>query len=164
MIHPAAVPIFRDSSPRGVQYSQAANLIRRELPLLFPVSRACPDNGHEKSTETTMMKSLFAGATALALIAGAAVAQQSYDSSTTRTTTVTAPVPVAPPETTTTTVQRTVQPQVIVPPAASTYREEHVTTENGQTVEHTVRSNTETPYGSRTTTYSQTTTKSDGDQ
>jgi hypothetical protein len=108
-----------------------------------------------------MMKSLFAGATALALVAGAAVAQQSYDSSTTRTTTVTAPV--APAETTTTTVQRTVQPQVIAPAQVSTSREEHVTTENGQTVEHSVRSSTETPYGSRTTTYSQT-TKSDGDE
>ena len=109
-----------------------------------------------------MMKSLFAGATALALVAGATVAQQSYDSSTTRTTTVTAPV--APAETTTTTVQRTVQPpQAIVPPVTSSYREEHVTTENGQTVEHSVRSNTQTPYGNRTTTYSQTTTQS-GDQ
>jgi hypothetical protein len=114
-----------------------------------------------------MMKSLFAGTTALALVAGAAVAQQAYDSSTTRTTTVTAPVqvvPVAPPETTTTTVQRTIQPQVVVPPQTSTYHEEHVTTENGQTVERTVRSDTATPYGNRTTTYSQTTTKSDGDQ
>jgi hypothetical protein len=116
-----------------------------------------------QSTETTMMKSLFAGATALALVAGAAVAQQSYDSSTTRTTTVTAPVVVAPPETTTTTVQRTVQPPQVIVPQVSTSREEHVTTENGQTVEHSVRSNTETPYGNRTTTYSQT-TKSDGDQ
>ncbi len=115
-----------------------------------------------------MMKSLFAGATALALVAGAAVARQAYDSSTTRTTTVTAPVavvPVAPAETTTTTVQRTTQPQVIVPSQqASSYREEHVTTENGQTVEHTVRSDTATPYGNRTTTYSQTTTKTDGDE
>ena len=112
-----------------------------------------------------MMKSLFAGATALALVAGAAVAQQSYDSSTTRTTTVTAPVQVAPPETTTTTVQRTVaQPQVIVPPQASSYREEHLTTKNGQPVDHSVRTNTKTPYANRTTTYSQTTTKSDGDQ
>jgi hypothetical protein len=120
-----------------------------------------------QSTETTMMKSLFAGATALALVAGAAVAQQAYDSSTTRTTTVTAPVavvPVAPPQTTTTTVQRTVQPQVIAPPQASTYHEEHVTTQNGQTVERTIRSDTATPYGNRTTTYSQTTTKSDGDE
>jgi hypothetical protein len=69
--------------------------------------------------------------------------------------------PVAPPETTTTTVQRTVQPQVIVPPPVASSREEHVTTQNGQTVEHTVRSNTETPYGSRTTTYSQTTQPGD---
>ena len=115
-----------------------------------------------------MMKSLFAGATALALIAGAAMAQQAYDSSTTRTTTVTAPVqllPVAPPETTTTTVQRTVNPPAFVPaPQASTYHEEHVTTQDGQVVEKTVRSDTATPYGNRTTTYSQTTTRSTGDQ
>ena len=118
------------------------------------------------------MKSLFAGAAALALIAGSAMAQEAYDSSTTRTTTVTQPaydtsttrtttvtqptVIVPPPTATTTTVQRTVQPQY-APPVTSSSREEHVTTENGQTVEHTVRSNTETPYGSRTTTYSQTT-------
>ncbi len=109
-----------------------------------------------------MKKSLFAGATALALIAGAAFAQQSYDS-TTRTTTVTAPVavvPVAPPAQTTTTVQQTVNPQVFDPTAS--YREEHVTTQNGQVVEHTTRSDTSTPQG-RTTTYSQTTTNS-GDQ
>jgi len=122
-----------------------------------------------------MMKSLFAGAAALALIAGSAIAQEAYDSSTTRTTTVTQPAydtsttrtttvtqptVVAPPTATTTTVQRTVQPQY-APPATSTSREEHVTTQNGQTVEHTVRSNTETPYGSRTTTYSQTTQPGD---
>jgi len=123
-----------------------------------------------------MMKSLFAGAAALALIAGSAIAQEAYDSSTTRTTTVTQPaydtsttrtttvtqptVIMPPPAATTTTVQRTVQPQY-APPAASSSREEHVTTQNGQTVEHTVRSNTETPYGSRTTTYSQTTQPGD---
>ena len=124
-----------------------------------------------------MIKSLFAGAAALALIAGSAIAQEAYDSSTTRTTTVTQPAPaydtsttrtttvtqptvIAPPTATTTTVQRTVQPQY-APPAASSSREEHVTTQNGQTVEHTVRSNTETPYGSRTTTYSQTTQPGD---
>jgi len=123
-----------------------------------------------------MTKSLFAGAAALALIAGSAIAQEAYDSttrtttvtqpapaydtSTTRTTTVTQPTVIAPPPSaTTTTVQRTVQPQYAPPPppAGSTYREEHVTTQDGQTVEHSVRTNTETPYGSRTTTYSQTT-------
>jgi hypothetical protein len=65
-----------------------------------------------------------------------------------------------PPTATTTTVQHTVQPQYAPPPpplVGSTYREEHVTTQGGQTVEHSVRTNTETPYGSRTTTYSQTT-------
>ena len=124
-----------------------------------------------------MIKSLFAGAAALALIAGSAIAQEAYDSSTTRTTTVTQPAPaydtsttctttvtqptvIAPPTATTTTVQRTVQPQY-APPTTSSSREEHVTTQNGQTVEHTVRSNTETPYGSRTTTYSQTTQPGD---
>jgi len=125
-----------------------------------------------------MTKSLFAGAAALALIAGSAVAQEAYDSSTTRTTTVTQPAPaydtsttrtttvtqpaviVPPPTAATTTVQRTVQPPY-APPVASSSREEHVTTQNGQTVEHTVRSNTETPYGSRTTTYSQTTQPGD---
>ena len=120
-----------------------------------------------------MMKSLFAGAAALALIAGSAMAQEAYDSSTTRTTTVTQPAydasttrtttvtqptVIMPPPATTTTVQRTVQPEYAPPPpAGSSYREEHVTTQNGQTVEHSVRSSTETPYGSRTTTYSQTT-------
>jgi hypothetical protein len=122
-----------------------------------------------------MTKSLFAGAAALALIAGSAIAQEAYDSttrtttvnqpaydtSTTRTTTVTQPtVIMPPPAATTTTVQRTVQPQYAPPPpppVGSTYREEHVTTQDGQTVEHSVRTNTETPYGSRTTTYSQTT-------
>ena len=123
-----------------------------------------------------MMKSLFAGATALALIAGSAMAQEAYESSTTRTTTVNQPaydtsttrtttvtqptVVVPPPASTTTTVQRTVQPQYAPPPpppVGSTYREEHVTTQNGVPVEHSVRTNTETPYGSRTTTYSQTT-------
>jgi hypothetical protein len=121
-----------------------------------------------------MMKSLFAGAAALALIAGSAIAQEAYDSSTTRTTTVnqpaydasttrtttvTQPTVIMPPATSTTTVQRTVQPPP--PPVTSSSREEHVTTQNGQTVEHTVRSNTETPYGSRTTTYSQTTQPGD---
>ena len=122
-----------------------------------------------------MTKSLFAGAAALALIAGSAIAQEAYDS-TTRTTTVTQPAPaydtsttrttvtqqptviMPPPAATTTTVQRTVQPQYAPPPPpVSSSREEHVTTENGQTVEHSVKTNTETPYGSRTTTYSQTT-------
>jgi hypothetical protein len=109
-----------------------------------------------------MKKSLFAGATALALIAGAAIAQQAYDNTTTRTTTVTAPVavvPVAPPQTTTT-VQQTVSPRVFDP--TSSYREEHVTTQDGQVVEHTTRSDTASPQG-RTTTYSQTTT-GNGDQ
>ena len=104
-----------------------------------------------------MKKSLFAGAAALALIAGAAVAQQAYDNTTTRTTTVTAPVavvPVAPPQTTTT-VQQTVSPRVFDP--TSSYREEHVTTQDGQVVERTTRSDTTSPQG-RTTTYSQTTT------
>ena len=122
-----------------------------------------------------MMKSLFAGAAALALIAGSAVAQEAYDSSTTRTTTVTQPAPaydtsttrtttvtqqptvIAPPTATTTTVQRSVQPQYAPPPVTSSSLEEHVTTQDGQTVEHSVRSSTETPYGSRTTTYIQTT-------
>ncbi|HEX4507469.1 MAG TPA: hypothetical protein VH722_17200 [Alphaproteobacteria bacterium] len=122
-----------------------------------------------------MTKSLFAGAAALALIAGSAIAQEAYDS-TTRTTTVTQPAPVydtsttrtttvqqptvimPPPAATTTTVQRTVQPQYAPPPPpVSSSREEHVTTQDGQTVEHSVRTNTETPYGNRTTTYSQTT-------
>ncbi len=110
-----------------------------------------------------MKKSLFAGAAALALIAGAAIAQQSYDSTTTRSTTVTAPiavVPVAPPVQTTTTVQQTVSPRVFDP--TSSYREDHVTTQDGQVVEHTTRSDTATPQG-RTTTYSQTTT-GNGDQ
>ena len=79
------------------------------------------------------MKSLFAGAAALALIAGSAMAQEAYDTSTTRTTTVTQPAPaydtsttrtttvtqptvIAPPTATTTTVQRTVQPQYAPPP------------------------------------------------
>jgi hypothetical protein len=109
-----------------------------------------------------MKKSLFAGAAALALIAGAAIAQQAYDNTTTRTTTVTAPVavvPVAPPQTTTT-VQQTVSPRVFDP--TSSYREEHVTTQDGQVVEHTTRSDTSSPQG-RTTTYSQTTT-GNGDQ
>jgi hypothetical protein len=126
-----------------------------------------------------MMKSLFAGAAALALIASSAIAQQAYDSSTTRTTTVTQPAPaydtsttrtttvtqqptvIAPPIATTTTIQRTVQPQYAPPPVTSSSREEHVTTQDGQTVEHTVRSNTATPYGSRSTTYSQTTQPGD---
>lgn len=121
-----------------------------------------------------MTKSLFAGAAALALIAGSAIAQEAYDS-TTRTTTVTQPAPaydtsttrtttvtqptviMPPPAATTTTVQRTVQPQYAPPPPVSSSREEHVTTQDGQTVEHSVRTNTQTPYGSRTTTYSQTT-------
>ena len=109
-----------------------------------------------------MKKSLFAGAAALALIAGAAIAQQSYDSTTTRTTTVApvAVVPVAPPAQTTTTVQQTVNPQVFNPTAS--YREDHVTTQDGQVVERTTRSDTTSPQG-RTTTYSQTTTGS-GDQ
>jgi len=110
-----------------------------------------------------MKMSLFAGATALALIAGAAIAQQSYDSTTTRSTTVTAPVavvPVAPAAQTTTTVQQTVNPQVFNP--TSSYREEHVTTQDGQVVEHTTRSDIATPQG-RTTTYTQTTT-GNGDQ
>jgi hypothetical protein len=110
-----------------------------------------------------MKMSLFAGATALALIAGAAIAQQSYDSTTTRSTTVTAPVavvPVAPAAQTTTTVQQTVNQQVFNP--TSSYREEHVTTQDGQVVEHTTRSDIATPQG-RTTTYTQTTT-GNGDQ
>jgi hypothetical protein len=110
-----------------------------------------------------MKKSLFAGATALALIAGAAFAQQAYDNTTTRTTTVTAPVavvPVAPPTQTTTTVQQTVNPRVFDP--TSSYREEHVTTQDGQVVERTTRSDTTSPQG-HTTTYSQTTT-GDGDE
>jgi hypothetical protein len=123
-----------------------------------------------------MMKSLFAGATALALIAGSAMAQEAYessttrtttvnqpayDTSTTRTTTVTQPTVITPPATaTTTTVQRQYAPPP-PPPVGSTYREEHVTTQDGQTVEHSVRTNTETPYGNRTTTYSQTTRSGD---
>jgi hypothetical protein len=104
-----------------------------------------------------MTKSLFAGAAALALIAGSAIAQEAYDSSTTRTTTVNQPAY----DTSTTRTTTVTQPTVIMPPppppVGSTYREEHVTTQDGQTVEHSVRTNTETPYGSRTTTYSQTT-------
>ena len=107
-----------------------------------------------------MMKSLIAGAAALALIAGAAVAQQAYDSTTSRTTTYSAPVavvPVAPaPVEQTTTVQRTVNPTVFDP--SRTYHEEHVTTQDGQTVEKTEKSVASTPYGTRTSTYSQTTT------
>ena len=108
-----------------------------------------------------MFKSLFAGAAALALIAGAAVAQQAYDSTTSRTTTVTTPtqiVPAVPAQTSTTTVERSYAPVAVAPPPTSTYHEEHVTTENGQTVEKTVKSQTATPYGTRTNTYSQTTT------
>lgn len=103
-----------------------------------------------------MMKSLFAGAAALALIAGSAMAQEAYDTSTTRTTTVTQPA-YGTSTTRTTVTQPAVQPDYPPPPVGSTYREEHVTTQNGQTVEHSVRTNTETPYGNRTTTYSQTT-------
>ena len=58
-----------------------------------------------------MMKSLFAGAAALSLIATAAVAQEAYDSTSRTTTTVTQPVVTAPPaESSTTTVQRTYDP------------------------------------------------------
>lgn len=116
-----------------------------------------------------MMKSLFAGATALALIAGAAVAQQAYDSTTSRTTTtVTAPVqvvPTVPAQTSTTTVERTVAPPVVVaaPAGTSSYHEEHVRTEDGQTVEKSVKTETSSPYGTRSSTYSQTTTRSDGE-
>jgi hypothetical protein len=107
-----------------------------------------------------MMKSLIAGAAALALIAGAAVAQQAYDSSTTsRTTTVTTPVPVVP-QTSTTTVERTVNPTYFDPSRTSSYHEEHVRTENGQTVEKSVKTEEASPNGSHTSTYSQTTTKS----
>ena len=117
-----------------------------------------------------MMKSLFAGAAAFALIAGAAVAQQAYDSTTSRTTTVTAPAQIlqpVPAQTSTTTVERSYGPVAVAPPPppppVSTYHEEHVRTEDGQTVEKSVKTETASPYGSRTTTYSQTTTKSDGD-
>jgi hypothetical protein len=113
-----------------------------------------------------MIKSLFAGAAALALIASAAVAQQAYDSTTSRTTTVTAPVPLvpaAPAQTSTTTVERTDNPSNFDPSRTSSYHEEHVRTENGQTVEKSVKTETASPYGSRTTTYSQTKTRSDGD-
>jgi hypothetical protein len=108
-----------------------------------------------------MMKSIFAGATAIALIASAAVAQQAYDSTTSRTTTVTAPTQIIPPvpaETSTTTVERSYAPVPVAPPPTSTYHEEHVTTQNGQTVEKTMKSETATPYGNRSSTYSQTTT------
>ncbi len=106
------------------------------------------------------MKSLFAGATAVVLIAGAAVAQQAYDSTTSRTTTtVTAPVQVAPQaETTTTTVQRTADPAYFDPTRTSSYHEEHVKTVDGQTVEKNEKTQVASPYGTRTTTYSQTTT------
>jgi hypothetical protein len=127
-------------------------------------------DGHEKSTEAMMMKSLFAGATALALIAAAAVAQQAYDSSTSRTTTVTTSVPAVmpvtpavPAQTSTTTVERTVDPSYFDPTRTSSYHEEHVRTENGQTVEKSMKTETVSPSGPRTTTYSQTTTKTDGD-
>jgi hypothetical protein len=104
-----------------------------------------------------MIKSLTAGAAALALIAGAAFAQQAYDSTTTRPTTVTAPVPVVPaPVEQTTTVQRTVNPTVFDP--SRTYHEEQVTTQDGAVVQKTVKSEAATPYGTRTSTYSQTTT------
>ena len=110
------------------------------------------------------MRSLFAGATALALIASAAVAQQAYDSTTSRTTTtVTAPIPLVPAvpaQTSTTTVERSYAP-VINPAPTSTYHEEHVRTENGQTVEKNVKTETSSPSGSRSTTYSQKITKSD---
>jgi hypothetical protein len=103
-----------------------------------------------------MTKSLFAGAAALALIAGSAIAQEAYDSSTTRTT-VNRPAY----DTSTTRTTTVTQPTVIMPPPppppVSSSREEHVTTQDGQMVEHSVRTNTETPYGNRTTTYSQTT-------
>lgn len=112
------------------------------------------------------MKSLFAGATALALIAGAAVAQQAYDSTTSRTTTVTAPVPLvpaAPAQTSTTTVERTINPSYFDPSRTSSYHEEHLRTEDGQTVEKSVKTETASPSGTHTSTYSQTTTRSDGD-
>jgi hypothetical protein len=110
-----------------------------------------------------MMKSLFAGATAVVLIAGAAVAQQAYDSTTSRTTTtVTAPAPVAPPAETTTTVQRTVDPAYFDPTRTSSYHEEHVKTVDGQTVEKNEKTQVASPYGTRTTTYSQTTTSNSG--
>src|SRR5665213_1571074 len=104
-----------------------------------------------------MFKSFFAGATAAVLITGGAFAQQAYDSTTSRTTTVTAPtqiIPAVPAQTSTTTVERSYAPVAVAPPPTSTYHEEHVTTENGQTVEKTVKSQTESPYGSRTSTYS----------
>jgi hypothetical protein len=117
--------------------------------------------------ETKMMKSLFAGAAAFALIAGAAVAQQSYDSTTSRTTTVTTPVqvmPAVPAQTSTTTIERSYGPVAVAPPPpVSTYHEEHVRTEDGQTVEKSMKTETASPLGSRTTTYSQTTTKGDND-
>jgi hypothetical protein len=53
-----------------------------------------------------MTKSLLAGATAIALIAGAAMAQQAYDSTVSRTVTQPAPVDT----TTSTRVQRSVDP------------------------------------------------------
>jgi hypothetical protein len=102
------------------------------------------------------------------LIAGAAVAQQAYDSTTSRTTTVTAPaqiIPAVPAQTSTTTVERSYGPVAVAPPPppVSTYHEEHVRTEDGQTVEKSEKTETASPYGSRTTTRSQTTTKSDND-
>jgi opacity protein-like surface antigen len=113
-----------------------------------------------------MMKSLFAGATALALIAGAAVAQQAYDSTTTRTTTVTAPeplVPAVPAQSSTTTVERTVAQPAFDPTRTSTYHEEHTKTVDGATVEKSVKTETSSPYGTRSSSYSQTTTRSDGE-
>ena len=52
-------------------------------------------------------------------------------------------------------------PPVINPAPTSTYHEEHVRTENGQTVEKNVKTETSSPSGSRSTTYSQKITKSD---
>ena len=108
-----------------------------------------------------MMKSLFAGAAALALIASAAGAQEAYDSTTTRTTTVTAPVPVVPvaPVEQTTTVQRTVNPTYFDP--SRSYHEEQVTTQDGVVVQKTEKNESSSPYGTHTSTYTQTTTAGD---
>jgi hypothetical protein len=106
--------------------------------------------------ETIMIKSLFAGATALILIGAAAMAQEAYPQQQDRSTTTggmteSAPAPVA-----------SVDPRVFDPTRTSHYRLERKAVD-GQTVEKTETTTTTTttpavnPGSPATTTYSRTT-------
>jgi len=138
-----------------------------------------------------MMRSLSAGAAALSLIAGAALAQQAYDSTISRTTT-TQTAPILPPAqvdnatSTTTTVRKKIDPytgamieqrettESATPPTvavnpnaafdpsrSSSYHEERVISPSGQVIEKSSTSETATPTH-RSTTYSRTTTTKTG--